>query len=96
MQNPSTPIESSAFEVIDSQKESSRHCFQDCEERIRTSPISAVLMAAAVGYLLRFLPLGMLLGGIVRLLLLLVKPVIVVFGAVKLYELFRQNSAKNL
>ncbi len=94
MQNPSKPLESSASEVIDSLGKSSRHCIRNCEEKIRTSPIRAVLGAAAVGYLFRFVPLGLLVGGIVRLLLLLAKPVIVSFGAVKLYEFFRQNAAR--
>lgn len=94
MQNPSTPLESSASDVIDSLGKSSRHCIRTCEEKIRTSPISAVLAAAAVGYLFRFVPLGLLVGGIVRLLLVLAKPVIVSFGAVKLFEFFRQSSAR--
>ncbi len=42
--------------------------------------------AILFGYFLRFLPIGFILGAIVRLLLLVLKPALVLIAAAKLYE----------
>lgn len=70
--------------------------FTDCchktEDQIRTSPISSVLTAAAIGYILRFVPIVNILGGLLSLLLALAKPLIICFGAIKVYEYLRAQS----
>lgn len=91
MNFPSPNLESSASEVLDSIGKSSKECLQNCGEKIRNAPFAAVAGAAAVGYLFRFVPIGLLLSGLIRLLLILAKPVIISFGVVKLYEFFRSE-----
>jgi hypothetical protein len=69
--------------------------FRKCEERIRKSPMTAVLGAAAAGYLLHRLPVRAILVTQVRVLSALAPPALFLFGAAKLYEfLQRQELAK--
>lgn len=89
MQSPPTRLESSASEVLESFNQSSEKYFASCEQRIRRAPVASVLGAAAIGYLLRFIPLGLLFGTLVRLLLILVKPILLLVGGYRLYEFFR-------
>jgi hypothetical protein len=65
---------------------------QDVEDKIRSTPLIAVAIAAAGGYLLHVLPIAPILRLIVKLVLFSVKPLIVVFGAVKLYEFIRKQT----
>ena len=68
--------------------------YQKCENRIRKSPATAVLGAAAVGYFLHRMPVRAILVTQVRVLSALTPPALFLFGAAKLYEfLQRQESA---
>lgn len=71
---------------------SSTECLRQCEDTIRQSPVASVLGAAAVGYLFRFVPFGVILGALVRLLTASVKPVILICGAIKLYDVLRAKT----
>lgn len=66
--------------------------FEDCKERtqqfIREDPTKAVGFAVLVGILLTILPVGRLLGALVRLAFSLARPLLLVLGVVKLYEEF--------
>ncbi len=84
-------LETSARDLLGSLGESTQSCLKNCEDKVRQSPLPAVLGAAAVGYVLKIAPLGLLLAALVRVLLLLAKPAIVVFGALKLYEYLKTN-----
>ena len=77
--------------MMESLKKSSTAYLHQGEDTIRQSPVASVLGAAAVGYLFRFVPVCALLGGLVRLLIVSVKPLILICGAVKLYDLLRSN-----
>jgi hypothetical protein len=69
--------------------------YQKCEDRIRKSPATAVVGAAAVGYLLHRMPVRSILVTQVRVLSALTPPALFLFGAAKLYEfLQRQELAK--
>lgn len=70
------------------------HRFHECENRVRRSPTTAVVGAVAVGYLLHRLPMRAILVTQVRVLTALTPPVLLMFGAAKLYEfLQRQETA---
>jgi len=77
-------------------KNTGRSCaerYEQCEEKIREAPIASVLFATAAGYLLNFLPICGLLAGLVRLILVLLKPAIFIFGAIKIVEYARSQAA---
>lgn len=64
------------------------------EEYVRQNPSQAVLSALAAGFVLRLLPLGAIIGALVRLALLAVRPAVFIYGAVSLYKHF-QNTASD-
>ena len=55
-------------------------------EYVREKPTQSLFYAFAAGYVLNRLPLGRVLGGVLRLLLMALKPAILIYGAAKLYE----------
>jgi|ERR1700677_4194423 len=55
----------------------------------RRSPIAALAIAAASGYVLRSLPVRALIGLFVRIALVLVRPFLFIFGALSLYQLVK-------
>ena len=60
--------------------------WNDLEAQIRREPMRAVVLAFAGGFLLCLLPLGRLLGVLIKVSLLLSKPALVILGLVKLLE----------
>lgn len=89
--NPDNVSLESIKETFQNLSGSATECLQDFEERVRSAPLAAVALGVSVGYLLRFFPVGFFLNLLVRLLLFSIKPLILIFGAVKLYELVTQN-----
>ncbi len=59
---------------------------QQTEEYVREKPVQSVLYALLAGFILNRLPIGRILGGMVRLLLIAFKPAILIYGATKLYQ----------
>jgi hypothetical protein len=55
-------------------------------EYVREKPTQSLFYAFAAGYVLNRLPLGRVLAGLLRLLLMALKPAILIYGAAKLYE----------
>ena len=55
-------------------------------EYVREKPTQSLLYAFAAGYVLNRLPLGRVIGGLLRLLMVALKPAIVIYGAAKLYQ----------
>lgn len=53
---------------------------------VREKPTQSLLYAFAAGYVLNRLPLGQVIGGLLRLLILALRPAIVIYGAAKLYQ----------
>src|SRR5436190_21301902 len=61
------------------------------EEFVREKPGQSLLIAFLIGFILNRLPVGRLLGGLVRVLLIALKPAILVYGATKVYEAVQEN-----
>ena len=59
------------------------------EAYVRENPSQAVLSALAAGFVLRLLPIGSIIGALIRLVLFAVRPAIFVYGAVALYKQFQ-------
>ena len=59
---------------------------QQTEEYVREKPAQSILYALLAGFILNRLPIGRILGGVVRLLLIAFKPAILIYGATKLYQ----------
>jgi hypothetical protein len=58
----------------------------DTEDYVRERPAQSLLWAFLAGYILNRLPLGRILSGLFRLLIVALKPAILVYGAAKLYQ----------
>ena len=56
------------------------------EQYAREEPLKAVGVAFVAGLILTLLPIGGIIAGLVRLALTLVRPALLILGAVKLYE----------
>jgi hypothetical protein len=91
MNSENSSLESSIKQSFENLSGSATECLQDFEDRVRSSPLAAVALGVSVGYLLRFFPVTFFVTILVRLLLFSLKPLILIFGAVKLYELVREN-----
>ena len=61
------------------------------EEYTREEPLQAVGIAFVVGLVLTLLPIGGIIAGLARLSLSLVRPALLVLGAIKAYEEFSQR-----
>ncbi len=59
------------------------------EEYVRANPTQAVLSAVGVGFVLRLLPIGALVGALVRLAIFALRPAVFIYGAVALYKHFQ-------
>ena len=81
MQSPDEPsnVSGSCCPGIDELKER-------VERFAREEPLQAVGAAFGAGLLLTLLPAGALIAGLVRLAMALLRPALVVLGALKLYE----------
>lgn len=58
----------------------------DTGEYVREKPTQSLLYAFAAGYIINRLPVGRVLGGFLRLLMLALKPAVLIYGAAKLYH----------
>ncbi len=56
------------------------------EKFARDEPTQAIAAAFVAGLILTLLPVGSIIAGILRLTLALIRPALVVLGAVKVYE----------
>jgi hypothetical protein len=63
--------------------------WNELEDLIRREPGKSVALALAGGFVLCLLPLGKLLGVLVRVTLLLFKPVLLILGVLKLIDFGR-------
>jgi hypothetical protein len=58
------------------------------EQYVRDNPMQAVLSAVGAGFVLRLLPLGAIIGMLVRMMLSLARPALFIYGAVAVYKHF--------
>lgn len=61
------------------------------EKLVREDPAKAVGMALFAGVILTILPVGRLISALVRLVFALARPLLLVLGAVKVYEEFQKK-----
>lgn len=74
--SPKSPSEPSALDSLRAKTESFA----------RENPTQALSSAFGIGLVLALLPLGSVISGLFRLLFLLLRPILIVLGLVKLYE----------
>ena len=67
-------------------KDQFEQILEQTEEYVRANPARSVAYALLAGFILNRLPIGRILGGFVRLLMIAFKPVILAYGATKLYQ----------
>ena len=91
--SPSAPlsIEEGINVLVGQARDGLRQRYQACEQRIRKSPVQAVVGAVAAGYCAHRLPMRSLLVANVRLMSALVPPALVLFGAAKVYEFLQKQ-----
>jgi hypothetical protein len=63
--------------------------WNELEDLIRREPRKSVALALAGGFVLCLLPLGRLLGVLLRVMLLLFKPLLLILGVLKLIDFGR-------
>jgi predicted nucleic-acid-binding protein len=61
------------------------------EEYVRENPGQALLYALVAGYILNRLPVGRMVGTLLRLSFFALKPAILIYGATKLYKAAQEN-----
>ena len=81
-------LESSIKKACQSISESCGQGIGDLEDKVRATPLVAVSLGMLAGYLF---PITLILGFVARLLLFSIKPLLLIFGAAKLYELIQQK-----
>jgi hypothetical protein len=67
-------------------KEQIETALSETEDYVREKPAQSLLCAFAAGYVLNRLPLGRILSGLLRLLVVALRPAILIYGAAKLYQ----------
>lgn len=80
-----------AFQDFAGACDEKRRC---CEETVRRSPLAAVGCAGVAGYLLQRLPVAALASGVAGLVLRLLKPALLLYGTVKVWEHFSEKSGR--
>jgi hypothetical protein len=58
----------------------------ETQDYVREKPAQSLVWAFVAGYVLNRLPLGWILNGLLRLLIVALKPAILIYGAAKLYQ----------
>lgn len=67
----------------------------ETEHYVREKPAESLLCALVAGYILNRLPVGRILAGLFRLLIVALRPAILVYGATKLYQAAREEESEN-
>lgn len=62
-----------------------------CEDAVRRSPLLALAGAAIAGYIFQILPLSRIVGALVKLVVTLLKPALLIYGAAKVVEYLRES-----
>jgi len=62
-------------------------------EYVREKPTQSLFYAFAAGYVFNRLPVGRVLSGFLRLVLIALKPAVLIYGAAKLYRATQEREA---
>jgi hypothetical protein len=91
MNSENYSLQSTLEKGCESLNESFTQCVRDLEDKVRSTPLVAVSLAVVVGYVLRFFPIALIIGIVTKLFFLSLKPLILIFGALKLYEFVQKQ-----
>ena len=72
-------------------KDQFEQILEQTEEYVRANPARSIAYALIAGFILNRLPIGRILSGFVRLLMIAFKPAILAYGATKLYQAARSD-----
>ena len=61
------------------------------EDYVRANPTRALCYGIAAGFLLDRLPIFRIIGGLLRLILMAFKPAVLIYGAMKLYQMVQNQ-----
>lgn len=64
------------------------------EEYVRANPTPSFLTALGVGFILQLLPIGAIVGALVRLAFFAIRPAIFIYGAVSLYKHYQHSDGQ--
>ena len=67
----------------------------ETEDYVREKPAQSLVWAFVAGYVLNRLPLGRILSGLLRLLIVALRPAILIYGAAKLYQAAQEEESLN-
>ena len=67
-------------------KDQFEQVLEQTEEYVRENPVRSIAYALLAGFILNRLPMGRILGGFARLLMIAFKPAILAYGVTKLYQ----------
>jgi hypothetical protein len=67
-------------------KDQVEQVLEQAEDYVRENPARSIAYAVLAGFILNRLPIGRILGGFTRLLMIAFKPAILAYGATKLYQ----------
>ena len=67
-------------------KDQFEQLLEQTEDYVRENPTRSIAYALIAGFILHRLPIGRILAGFVRLLMIAFKPAILAYGATKLYQ----------
>lgn len=76
-------------------KEQFETVLSETEDYVRGKPAESLLCALAIGYILNRLPVGRILAGLFRVLLVALRPAILIYGATKLYHAVQEEESVN-
>ncbi len=95
--NPDAPLsmEEGVNVLLTKARQRVRKRYEKCENCVRKSPTKAVLGAVGAGYLLHRLPIRAILVTQVRILAAVAPPVLLLFGAGKLFEFLQKQELEN-
>ncbi|MGH8047981.1 MAG: hypothetical protein ACREKL_12115 [Chthoniobacterales bacterium] len=68
---------------------------RSCEESIRRAPLASMGIAALGALVVSKLPVGAIIGALLRLAFALFRPALLVFGILKIAELCRESCARS-
>ena len=74
-------------------KEQFETVLSETEDYVREKPAESLLCALVAGYILNRLPVGRILGGLFRLLIVALRPAILIYGATKLYQAVQEEES---
>jgi len=84
------PSQQSTFPASNGKMQLS-HFWSELEDRVRRQPNQYLAIALVVGFLMRNLPVGAILGLVVRMVAILLKPAIVVLALANLARLIAER-----